>query len=392
MRPISRRTFLAASAGSVAGLKWPYLARAAAGKRDTLLREAALMRGIPGIQACVVDRSGDTWLGAEGWADVANQRPMTPETIQNIASISKTVTATAVMQLVERRAVALDGDASAYLPFPLKHPQFADAAITVRHLLAHRSGIRDSPAYDASYACGDPTELLEEWIRSLLDPDGTRFHPRQNFIPRAPGERYSYSNVGYGVLGLIVEFVSGQAFDAYCKTNIFEPLSMDATGWYLRDVDVSNHAVPYAFDENGNAADEKLIVGASARGYQPLCLYSFPNYSDGLVRTSASDFAKFARAYLNGGGTILRPETTKAMWVDQNGSATQNLQGLCWSGRRLDSGGVRWGHDGGDPGVTTIFALEPQRGVGAAVFTNGPGHTVLNHVLESLLSDAYRGI
>jgi len=258
---------------------------------DAMLRDAAKQPGIPGISACRVTRDGIAWSGSAGWAEFPGQRAMTPGTIQNIASISKTVTATCVMQLVEHGDIELDEEASAYLPFTLRHPEFPDTPITVRHMLTHFSSIKDGPAYSDSYACGDPTVSLQDWIESVLKPGGEHYHPRQYFIPREPGERYSYSNIAYGALGLMVETVANQRFEDYSREHVFKPLGMDGTGWRLDAIDTANHATPHVYVGEGLPPRDGLAKGETHYGYQPLCLYSFPNYPDGLIRTSARDLA-----------------------------------------------------------------------------------------------------
>jgi CubicO group peptidase (beta-lactamase class C family) len=99
-----------------------------------------------------------------------NKIPMTDKTIQNIGSISKTITATAVMQLWEKGKFKLDDDVNGYLPFKERNPYFPDDPITFRELLTHKSSIKDGPAYEDSYACGDPTISLKDWIEDFKLP------------------------------------------------------------------------------------------------------------------------------------------------------------------------------------------------------------------------------
>jgi len=123
---------------------------------DTFIKEVMEKSHLPGLSACIVRNSNIIWSKGYGWADIENKISMTPDTVQNIASVSKTVTATAVMQLWEKGLFTLDDDVNGYLPFKAQNPRFPDVEITFRQLLTHRSSIKDGPAYEQSYAPGDP--------------------------------------------------------------------------------------------------------------------------------------------------------------------------------------------------------------------------------------------
>jgi CubicO group peptidase (beta-lactamase class C family) len=117
---------------------------------------------VPGVAVAIVRHGELLRARGYGWADLERRVPMTADTLLNVGSVSKTVTAIAVMQLWERGALRLDDDVNDYLPFAVRNPRHPDVPITARQLLAHRSSIRDGPAYDESYACGDPSLSLVE--------------------------------------------------------------------------------------------------------------------------------------------------------------------------------------------------------------------------------------
>ena len=124
---------------------------------------------IPGLAACIVKSGRVAWSKGYGWANIAKRVPMDPDrTVQNIGSISKTVVATAVMQLWEKGKFQLDDDVNERLPFAVRSPSHPDTPITYRLLLTHRSGIADSLAYRSSYACGDPSLPLEDVAQGVL--------------------------------------------------------------------------------------------------------------------------------------------------------------------------------------------------------------------------------
>jgi len=309
---------------------------------------------IPGIAACVVKGDQIVWSGAKGYANMEREIPMDTEMVMNIASISKTFTATAVMQLWEQGRIGLDDDINDYLPVSIRNPYHPDQSITLFQLLTHTSSIVDGKFYDASYSDGDPQISLEDWIRGYLLPGGSYYDDLQNFSVAEPGSQHDYSNVGYGLLGYLVEQISGMPFNLYCQKNILSPLGMKQSGWFLHEVDTNRHITPYEFEEGQNKA---------------LNLYSFPNYPDGLLRTSVNDLSKFLTAIINGGSyedaTILKKSTLKKMLKLQlDGDPGQ---GLCWHLIPFES---MWGHSGGDPGVATYMYFSPGTKIGVIAFQN----------------------
>ncbi len=405
MTPWSRREFLAAGAGAVP-VRLGAGRGPAAGRRtalDEFIASELRVRRIPGLAACIVKGGRVVWAKGYGWASIGKRLPMDPDrTVQSLGSIAKTVTATAVMQLWERGAFRLDEDVGRFLPFAVRSPAHPATPITFRHLLTHRSGLADGPAYGASYACGDPRMPLGEWVEAYLTPGGRHYQRDANFHPWAPGERASYSNVAFGLLGYLVERMSGQSFPHYTKTHIFDPLGMTRTAWRLSEVDAATHAVPYAPAGDDPPSEELrgyersgLTAGEAERdpvsgAYQPLCLYGFPNYPDGALRTSAGQLARFLLAYSNGGAhggaRVLDAATVRLMLRPQVAAAPD--QGLCWRATRVN-GQLRWGHNGSDPGTRTMMAFRPSDGVGAIVFVNRGGVDVTG-IHERLFLEATR--
>jgi len=327
---------------------------------------------------------------------------MTPNTLMNIGSISKTITATAIMQLWEEGEFQLDDNINNHLPFPVKNPFHPNEPITFRQLLTHTSSINDGPAYEESYSCGDPKIALRTWVEGYLTPGGAYYNREENFHDWKPGARFDYCNVAFGLLGYLVEAISGSSFSDYCKTNIFEPLGMKETSWYLADLDTAKHAVPYTYVSKGEIRGRVLLedgeaLGAQEReGYLPNCLYSFPNIPDGLLRTSVHQLARFLMAYINngshGGRRILQESTVRQMLrsqLDQSMLPDEGRDlGLAWYQFRLDSGDLVWGHTGGDPGITTRMLFRATDGVGVIVFTNTGGGWGLEEIAKRLFQEA----
>jgi CubicO group peptidase (beta-lactamase class C family) len=356
---------------------------------------------IPGVAVAIVDREGVVFSAGYGWADVENRVPMTPDTVTNIASISKTFTNAAVMQLVEEGQLGLDDDVGQHLPFAVRHPEYPEVPITVRQLLTHTSGIEDGDAYDASYACGDPAVSLADWIRGYFEPGGEFYSAEQNFLPTAPGEAYSYSNLGFGLLGYLVEVVSGVPFAEYVGSNIFGPLGMTESGFYLADFEPGRRAEPYAWVEAGDTLDNALFGERNGEaidkaGFVPFCPYSFYNLPDGLVRTSVSQLARYLVAHIRGGeldgqrileestvATMLSPQLDPELTAEEG-----SVQGLAWSGRETVLGEL-WGHNGADPGIRSVMQFDPASGRGVIIFANRANR--ITPIFERLLEEVEEG-
>ena len=380
----SRRSFLVATGRSAVPLLLGGPALRAEVRRDGLddfIDAERRSQRIPGLAACIVKAGQVVWSRGYGWANIAKRVPMDPDrTVQNIGSISKTLVATAVMQLWEKGGFQLDDDVNERLPFAVRSPSHPDTPITYRLLLTHRSGIADGPAYGSSYSCGEPSLPLEAWLRAYLTPGGRSYERNANFHPWKPGEKRDYSNVGFGLLGYLVERVSGESLPHYTRKTIFGPLGMKRTGWLLSEIDVATHAVPYASAADGEELEAcrrfGLLAGEAERDpdggdHRPLCLYGFPNYPDGSLRTSVNELARFLIAYVNDGAggeeRILAADTVRLMLTPQ--AATSPEQGLCWA-TELRDGRRHWGHNGADPGIRTTMSFRPSDGVGAILFVN----------------------
>jgi CubicO group peptidase (beta-lactamase class C family) len=347
---------------------------------DDLIGRYMAENHVPGLAYAVVRSDGISLSGAYGLANVEKNIPMGIHSIMNIGSISKTITATAIMQLWEKGQIELDADINDYLPFTVKNPHFPDIPITTRQLLTHTSSIQDGPAYTESYACGDPEVSLKDWITGYLVRVGAYYDEAENFLLKKPGEAHHYSNVGYGLLGYIVEEVTDLPFYSYCREKIFEPLGMVHSAWFLREINTADHALPYfyvstesleAINRHFNQLlhDDRFLTPG---GYMAPCLYSFPNYPDGLLRTSVVELSYFLDAFIHSGKLdhlrILKRSTVEKMLSLQ--LEDDDSQGLCWHKTQFES---LWGHGGADPGVQTKMFFSPQTKIGVIIFQNSNG-------------------
>ncbi|MFG6441465.1 serine hydrolase domain-containing protein [Roseateles sp. LKC17W] len=374
--PLNRRHLLACASAAA----WIPASRAAAAvpllewlrspTQVASVRQRMQQAQVPGLALAVIEGGQVLHATAFGWADLAARRPMAADTLLNIASVTKVFTCAAVLQWHERGRLDLDGPLDAHLPFEMRHP--SGAAVTARQLLTHTAAIADGPAYAASYACGDPQTPLQAW---LSQPGHVQFHATP------PGERHAYSNVGYGLLGLAVERLSGQPFPVACEQALLAPLGMRRSRVSIAGLDRASHATPYEFVPAGKplptalTSPEPPLEADGGAGQQvPLCLYSFATVSDGLLRSSVLELARFARAVLGGGELqgrrVLRAASVAEMLADQGAPVAERAgyrQGLAWRG--LGQG--VWAHMGRDPGVAAALQIHPASGRGVVVLANG---------------------
>ncbi len=318
-----------------------------------------------------------------GFADVESGRSVNPDTLFTVASVSKTVTATALMTLYEQGKFGLDDDINDYLPFDIRNPTYTDTPITFRMLLSHTSSIIDSSAYDRFYTLKKTPVLpdspisLEFQMRDYLGVDGEWYDTEENFLKEAPGAVYFYSNTGYGLIGYLVEQISGMPFNEYCKQAIFEPLGMEHSAWLFKDVDTSLMAIPYGYND---LTRQPRVIG----------FYGYPTYPDGTLKTSVNEYARFLSVFVNEGRTFegeqfLKPETVKEMLALKNfpGIESPAAVGLAW---HFD--GESYLHTGGDPGISTLVYFNPETDRAVIFFSNSGGEYDIPGVARLVFIDS----
>ncbi|MBP6390766.1 MAG: serine hydrolase [Flavobacteriales bacterium] len=339
---------------------------------DNFITDHMATEHISGLSAVLVRDNAIVWYGNYGLADRDANIPVTDSTIFMLASASKTITATALMQLVEDGAIGLDDPVNNHIPFTVVNPNHPDSVITVKQLLTHTSSIADN--WDVMpYTVGDPTTPLSDYLFDYLDASGAIYDPALNFNAFAPNSTYQYSNIGIALVGYIVETVSGMPFNTYCNLNIFAPLCMDNTGWFLSELDTTLVAHPYTWT-GGIYTDEGL--------------YGYADYPDGQLRTTALSLAKFMYAHMNYGnfdGTQLLDSSTVAYMRSEVVPAIEPSQGIVFY-TFDDAYGTWWGHNGGDLGVSTNMYFDEATNTGLITLTNGDGDhgPIRNAILDAL--------
>ncbi|MEO3815534.1 serine hydrolase domain-containing protein [Plantactinospora sp. B24E8] len=308
--------------------------------------------GMPGVFAEVRD-GGATWRGASGVADLTTGRPMLPHFQHRVGSITKTFVATALLQLVGERRLALDAPLGRYLP------EFAPAGVTVRMLLNHTSGIND---YD--HVIFGTVEGIERYQHTTVTPVELVRIGLSQPPTNAPGERHVYSNTNYVLAGLLLERITGRSAEREIDRRILRPLRLRQT--YFPGTD-------------------RRIDGPHARGYVPwldgvprdFSVYNMSwAWTAGALVSTTSDLNRFFRA-LHGGG-LLRPaelaEMRRTVVLDPAYPDAAGY-GLGLMGLALPAGRV-WGHDGVVLGHQAISLHSPDGRRQATVAMNATHYWV----------------
>jgi CubicO group peptidase (beta-lactamase class C family) len=328
-------------------------------------------RGVPSVAVAVVVDGAIVWEEAFGFEDVAAQKRATPHSRYPIGSVSKPFTATAIMILAERGEVDLSAPANRYLSRArlFRADGGADQA-TLRDLLQHRGGL-PSPHVTRYYqdeARQPPT--VEEAIQ------------RYGVIIDRPGDRFAYSNLGYGVLGAIVAQAAGMPLGEFLAREVFGPLG-------LADTTLETDAVP-----------RRPAVTMYRRGH-PVPGYRVDEEASGRVWSSVHDLARFALFHLGEPLSDQRPVLSErgrlAMATDVRPSGAEGavwgpdwFYGLGWGGREAgEHNAARWyGHDGSIPGAVAELRLVPDHRLAVVVLANDdtvPTKQILELVLDAAI-------
>jgi len=318
----------------------------------------------PGVSACIVKDDQIIWKGAYGYANIELNKLVTDSTLFYLASASKPVTATALMQLWEEELFGLDDDINNFLPFQVRNPSHPDIPITLRMLLTHTSSINDNFGIINPLRTGgvDSPIALDSFLVNYLVPGGSYYHS-SNYNSWAPGSQWEYSNIGAALIGNLVETISNTSFEQYCQDSIFIPLGMNESSWFLANLDMNNIAMPY--DYNYNALNHP----------------GQPQYPSAQLRTSAIQLSRFLSAYIQMGqieGIKILDSTTVDLMTTVQYPSIDPIQGLIWNMQDIDIPyvGTRFacGHLGGaylnSASAFIAYILETGENIGAIILAN----------------------
>lgn len=318
---------------------------------------------VPSLVACVIKDNETIWAKAYGYSNFYLRKKATLDTIYLVGSISKTITATAVMQLFEKGLFCLDDDVNDFLPFNIRNPKYPEIPITFRMLLAHQSSIADLNILSFSPLIDNKTQ----WLKDRVCPEGDKYSEKY-WLDYPPGERYNYSNMGFVILSLIIERLSNKPLEEYCQENIFKPLDMNDTSFDINTLDKTRFAKPNFY-------------------FLPKLYIPFYNYDVKCLspccglRTTALDLSHFLIAHMNEGKymdtRILNQSTVELMH-----SVQYNIKTPFYSGESTIQHGLGWvhfnilgeeweGNSGGSLGYTCHMFVHKEYNESVIFLTNG---------------------
>lgn len=327
---------------------------------DSLIETQMKELHIPGLAAAKIENGNISWMRHYGFQDIDQKKPVTAETVFHIASLSKTVTAAAIIQLNAKGYFNLDDDINRFLPFRILNPSFPQASITFRQLLRHRSSIADNldyllPFWENKYQRTDIP--LDVFLREYLMPGGKKYHSNKNFVNAAPGDQFVYSNVGYALLGYLVERISKMPFDRYCETHLFKPLGMSQTSWFPHQLPHLQLATPYSYSDS-----LKTFIKHPQGKY--------PDYPAGQLRCTLKDLATFLACWSNDGNFNGR-QIIPAKAVQALTPKDMSLGFHTWFMYLLNTETPMYSHSGHGPGISTYMLFDPFSKKGLVILMNG---------------------
>ena len=349
-------------------------------KAEADIRNIMQQSDVIGLSVAVVKDNAIIYTHSFGLKDIERNQPLTDDCLFRIASISKSFSATSIMQLVKSKKLSLDDDISNLIGFKVRNPKYPGTTITLQMVLSHRSGINDSQGYFTLDVINP--DKNPDWAKSYNDYE--------------PGTGYMYCNLNYNMAGTIIEKISGERFDQYVKHHILEPLGLYG-GYCVDSLDRSRFATIYDYDDSL----KKFISSPGA--YNPrreeianyVMGYSTPLFSPtGGMKISAGDLAKYMIMHMNygryNGKKIMAKKYSKKMQTKLSdeegyGMAMMTLDNLI-------PGKIMRGHTGSAYGLYSGMFFQPKEKFGIVVITNGckPGYTNgMNTVIRQAINCLY---
>ncbi|SKB92259.1 serine hydrolase domain-containing protein [Daejeonella lutea] len=359
-------------------------------KTEKDIKAIMKVQDIIGMSLAVVKHGKIIYANSFGYNNIDQVRMLKNDDIFRIASISKSFSATSIMQLVDAKKISLDDDFGKLVGFRIRNPKFPDQVITLRMVMSHTSSINDSQGY-----------FNLDVINPDKNPDWAKC-----YNDYAPGADYQYCNLNYNMVGTVIERVSGERFDNYVKNHIIKPLGLYA-GYNVDSLDNQKFVTLYDYDSK----NKKFTP--SPQAYAPrreeiskyVMGYSTPIFSPtGGMKISAIDLAKYMIMHMHNGkanGTqIISKKSSKIM---QTKIADEENYGLALGTNREDiiPGEKMTGHTGSSYGLYSTMFFNQQKDFGFVVIVNGSStadkytkglrtimYTTINSLYDNLISSS----
>ena len=311
-----------------------------------------------GLAVVVVKDNQIVYHHEFGYSDLELRTPLREDNLFRIASISKSFSATSMMQLIEKGLVSLDTDASELAGFPIRNPKYPDKVITLEMLMSHTSSLNDSQGY---------------FVLDVIDPAANP-NWEKCYNGYEPGTGYEYCNLNFNLVGTFIEKLSGERFDQYVVNHILKPLNLYG-GYCVDSLDASRFASLYEY-ENGHFVEETAAYEPrSERIANYKFGYDTPVFSPtGGMKISACDLARYMMMHMGWGtapdGTkIIEAEDSHAMQTEY--SAPEHYGYALWNDTERIPGVDLWGHTGGAYGLRSAMFWDKDRHFGLVCISSG---------------------
>lgn len=335
---------------------------------------------VVGLSVAVVKKGELIYSNSFGLKDIEKNTLLENRDIFRIASISKSFSATSILQFVDAGKVSLDDDFSNLVGFKVRNPKYPNTVITLKMVMSHTSSINDSEGYFNLDAINPEKNV--NWTKCYNNYE--------------PGKGYRYCNLNYNMVGAVIEKLSGERFDQYVKHHILDRLGLYG-GYCVDSLDASRFATLYEYD----AAARKF--NAAPLAYAPrsedirnyIMGYSTPIFSPtGGMKISATDLAKYMTMHMNlgkyKGGRIISKKSAKIMQTKVSDEEGYGLAILTTAD--MIPGKVMKGHTGSAYGLYSAMFFQPDEKFGIVVITNGCNPTYtrgFNDVLRATVNSLY---
>ena len=337
---------------------------------------------VVGLSVAVVKKGKIIYNHSFGLRDIASNEPLRNDHIFRIASISKSFSATAIMQLVDAGKLSLDDDFSKLVGFTVRNPKFPQTVITLRMVLSHTASINDSQGY---------------FTLDVIDPaKGANFSKCYNDYE--PGTKYQYCNLDYNMTGTVIERISGERFDNYVRNHILKPLKLYG-GYCVDSLDATRFATIYEYDSTKKPVPSPGAYHPRREEIQNYVMgYSTPVFSPtGGMKISAADLARYMTMHMKrgkyNGVRILSKKSSRTM---QTTVAEKVGYGLAiMHTNKLIPGKLLTGHTGSAYGLYSAMFFDPKGKFGIVVITNGCNPVYkdgYNLVIKRAVNSLYEGL
>ena len=313
------------------------------------MQEAIAKNEIAGAITVVVTKDKTVHLETTGFADVASKRPMTPDTLFRIASMTKPVTGVAILMLQDEGKLNVADPVAKYLPefASLKTPSGKPANLTISQILTHTSGLGEAGG-DAARQAKTLADLVPLWLAAPMQYE--------------PGEKWKYTQSGINAAARIVEVVSGMTFDVFLQKRLFDPLGMTNTTFYPTSEQRARLVTAYAKNKDTGALEPvppRPELGQRDR----------PPQGNGGLYSTAPDYARFCQMFLNGGTLEGRRYLSAAALKFLSTPQTGNLPTGFFQNETYGNRGTNYGW-----GIGTCVLRTPHDGVAEMLSPGSYGH------------------